>query len=106
MKNKSMIALSALTMAAAAYVAPVAHADQALATSKGCMACHQVENKVVGPALKDVAAKYKGDDSAVETLSAKVKAGGVGVWGQIPMPPQTTASEEEIKTIVSWMLSL
>ena len=106
MKNKSLTAFSALTLAAAAYIAPVAHADQALATSKGCMACHQIEAKVVGPALKDVAAKYKGDDGAVDKLSAKVKAGGVGVWGQVPMPPQVAASDEEIKTIVAWMLSL
>ena len=106
MNDKAVSAFGALTLATALFAAPAVHADQALAMSRGCMACHQVENKVVGPALKDVAAKYKGDDSAVETLSAKVKAGGVGVWGQIPMPPQTTASEEEIKTIVSWMLSL
>ncbi len=106
MNDKTITAFSALTLATALYVAPAAHADQNLATSKGCMACHQIENKVVGPALKDVAAKYKGDDSAVEALSAKVKAGGVGVWGQIPMPPQLNASEDEIKTIVAWMLSL
>ena len=106
MKDKSMTAFSALTLVAAAYLAPAAHADQALATSKGCMACHQVETKVVGPALKDIAAKYKGDDAALETLSAKVKAGGVGVWGEVPMPPQVAASDEEIKTIVAWMLSL
>lgn len=106
MNDKTIAAFGALTLATALYVAPAAHADQNLATSKGCMACHQVENKVVGPALKDIAAKYKGDDGALATLSAKVKAGGVGVWGQIPMPPQVAASDDEIKTIVAWMLSL
>jgi cytochrome c len=77
----------------------------ALATSKGCMACHQVATKVVGPAYKDVAAKYKGDAGALDTLVKKVKAGGVGVWGQIPMPPQVTATDDELKTIVEWVLA-
>jgi cytochrome c len=77
----------------------------ALATSKGCMACHQVATKVVGPAYKDVAAKYKGDAGAVDALTKKVKAGGVGVWGQIPMPPQVTATDDELKTIVEWVLA-
>ena len=77
----------------------------ALATSKGCMACHQVAAKVVGPAYKDVAAKYKGDAGALDALTKKVKAGGVGVWGQIPMPPQVTATDDELKTIVEWVLS-
>lgn len=77
----------------------------ALATSKGCLACHQVDTKVVGPAYKDVAAKYKGDATALDTLVKKVKAGGVGVWGQIPMPPNAAVSDEDIKTIVEWVLS-
>ncbi len=78
----------------------------ALATAKGCLACHQVDTKVVGPAYKEVAAKYKGNAGALDTLVKKVKAGGVGVWGQIPMPPQAAATDEEIKTIVKWVLSL
>jgi cytochrome c len=77
----------------------------ALATSKGCMACHQVAAKVVGPAYKDVAAKYKGDAAAVDALVKKVKAGGVGVWGQIPMPPNAAVSDEDLKTIVEWVLA-
>ena len=77
----------------------------ALATSKGCMACHQIATKVVGPAYKDVAAKYKGDAGAVAALVKKVKAGGVGTWGQIPMPPQAAATDDEIKTIVEWVLA-
>ena len=82
-------------------------ADQtALATSKGCMACHQVEMKVVGPAYKDVAAKYKGDATALDTLVAKVKAGGKGNWGEIPMPPNPAVSDEDLKTLVTWVLSL
>jgi len=81
-------------------------ADEALATAKGCTACHQVEVKVVGPAYKDVAAKYKGTEGAEATLAEKVKAGGAGTWGEIPMPPQVAATDEEIAAIVKWVLSL
>ena len=80
-------------------------ADEALATAKGCMACHKVDVKVVGPAYKDVAAKYKDDATAVDTLVAKVKAGGKGVWGEIPMPPNPAVSDEDLKTLVTWILS-
>lgn len=86
-------------------VAGNAQAGQALAQSKGCMACHQVATKVVGPAYKDVAAKYKDQADAAETLAAKVKAGGVGAWGQVPMPPQPTLSDDEVKTLVAWVLA-
>jgi cytochrome c len=90
-----------------APAAPAAAADDpaTLAQTKGCLACHKVDMKVVGPAYKEVAAKYKGDAGAVDMLVAKVKAGGVGTWGQIPMPPQTLASDEEIRTLVEWILS-
>jgi cytochrome c len=78
----------------------------ALATTNGCMGCHQIEAKVVGPAYKEVAAKYKDDAGALEMLVGKVKAGGVGTWGQIPMPPNAHVSEDNIRTIVTWVLSL
>ena len=71
---------------------------QALATKHACMACHQIDKKVVGPALKEVAAKYKGDKTAEAKLIAKVKAGGTGVWGTIPMPPNPQVPDAEIKT--------
>jgi cytochrome c len=70
------------------------------------MACHQVEAKVVGPAYKEVAAKYKGDAAALDMLVAKVKSGGVGTWGQIPMPPNPQVSDDNIRAIVSWVLTL
>ena len=78
----------------------------ALATSSGCMGCHQIEAKVVGPTYKEVAAKYKDDAGAMDMLSEKVKAGGVGTWGQIPMPPNAHVSDENIRTIVAWVLTL
>ena len=82
-----------------------AQADEALAKAKNCMACHAIDKKLVGPAYKDVAAKYKGDAKAADMLAAKVKAGGKGVWGQIPMPPNNV-TPEEAKKLVAWVLSL
>ena len=95
------IALSAT----AVFSAAPAFADLALATSKNCMACHAVDKKVVGPAYKDVAAKYKGDKTAAEKLAAKVMKGGSGTWGAIPMPANPQVSEAEAKKLVAWVLS-
>ena len=78
---------------------------QALAQSKGCLACHAIDKKVVGPAYKDVAAKYKGDKTAEAKLAEKVQKGGAGVWGQMPMPPQSV-TPAEAKTLVAWVLGM
>jgi cytochrome c len=88
----------------AAPAAPAASDALALATNNGCMACHKIDVMLVGPAYKDVSAKYKDDPAALDTLVAKVKAGGVGAWGQIPMPPNGHVSDADIKTIVTWVL--
>jgi cytochrome c len=106
--KKTKIWLLAASMTALSLGAVTASAEDqsALAMKSGCLACHQVEMKVVGPAYKDVAAKYKGQDGALDMLAAKVKAGGVGVWGEIPMPPNVNVSDEDIKKIVAWVLSL
>ncbi len=73
----------------------------------GCAACHAVDKKIVGPAYNDVAAKYKGDAGALARLVQKVKSGGSGVWGSVPMPPNAqVASDEDIKALVSWILTL
>ncbi|PKO62485.1 MAG: cytochrome C' [Betaproteobacteria bacterium HGW-Betaproteobacteria-18] len=90
---------------AAGFVATPALADQALAQKKNCMACHAVDKKVVGPAYKDVAKKYAGQD-AVTKLATKVKQGGSGVWGAIPMPANPQVSDAEAKQLVTWVLSL
>ena len=90
--------------AEAAPVAPAATDALALASSNACMACHMIDVKLVGPSYKEVAAKYKDDPAALEMLVAKVKAGGTGVWGQIPMPPNASVSDADIKTIVTWVL--
>jgi cytochrome c len=94
-----------ITLFAAASVTVPAMADQALATSKNCMACHAIATKLVGPAYKDVAAKYAGDKSAADKLATKVIKGGVGAWGQIPMPANPQVSEAEAKKLVAWVLS-
>ena len=99
--KRALFALAAL----AAVTAP-AMADQALATAKNCMACHAVDKKLVGPAFKDVAAKYKGDAKAEAMLAEKVKKGSVGTWGQVPMPPNANVKDEDVKTLVKWILAL
>ena len=93
----------ALTLTAAA-IAP-AMADEALAKSKNCMACHSVANKIVGPAYKDVAKKYAGDKTAADKLAAKIVKGGSGVWGAVPMPANPQVSEADAKKLAAWVLS-
>lgn len=99
--KRSMITL-ALTLS---VVAP-ALADQALATSKNCMACHAVEKKLVGPSFKDVASKYAGQSDAVNKLAAKIVKGGSGVWGPVPMPANSQVNEADAQKLATWVLSL
>ncbi len=78
---------------------------EALAKAKGCNACHAENAKKVGPAYKDVAKKYAGKADAVDYLAGKIKNGGVGVWGNVPMPAQNV-TDEEAKKLAEWVLSL
>jgi len=94
----------AMMAAAGIAMAGQVQADEALAKAKNCLACHAVDKKLVGPAYKDVAAKYKGDKGAAATLAAKIKAGGKGVWGEIPMPPNNV-TDDEAKKLATWVLS-
>nr|WP_295076280.1 c-type cytochrome [uncultured Roseateles sp.] len=87
-------------------VASPAFANAELAQKKNCMACHAIDKKLVGPAYKDVAAKYAKDKTAVATLSAKIVKGGAGVWGPVPMPANTQVNEAEAKQLATWVLSL
>jgi cytochrome c len=82
-----------------------AWADAQLAAKKNCMACHQIDKKVVGPAFKDVAAKYAADKDAVARLATKIMKGGSGVWGPVPMPANPQVSEAEAKQLATWVLS-
>jgi cytochrome c len=89
------------------FVAQAADASaEAMMKKHGCAACHAIDKKVIGPAYQEVAAKYKADKDALAKLSDKVKKGGVGVWGQIPMPPNVQVPDGDIKDLVSWILTL
>ncbi len=92
--------------AAAVVLAAPARADEALAKKYNCLACHQVEKKVVGPSYKDIAKKYKGQAGAAALLAEKVKKGGSGVWGPVPMPPNPTVSDADVKTLVDWIMKM
>ena len=88
-----------------AFVSQAAMANADLAKAKNCMACHAVANKLVGPAYKDVAAKYAGQKDAEAKLVTKVIKGGSGVWGAIPMPANPQVSEADARTLVKWILA-
>jgi cytochrome c len=83
-----------------------AFASQQLAKDKNCLACHAIDKKLVGPSYKDIAAKYKGDKNAQAMLVKKVRDGGVGAWGQIPMPANPQVNEQEAQALVKWVLSM
>jgi cytochrome c len=87
---------------------PVYAADgAALATKNGCLACHNVDKKVLGPAFKDVGKKYQGHADAVAYLTGKIKGGSSGVWGPIPMPANSPkVSDADVKDLAEWILSL
>ncbi|HXJ08078.1 MAG TPA: c-type cytochrome [Burkholderiales bacterium] len=94
-----------LAAALATGAALPAAAQEELAKKHNCLACHAVDKKVVGPAYKDVAKKYRGDKTAEAKLVEKVKKGGVGVWGQVPMPPNAAVPDADVKALVKWILS-
>ena len=96
---KALIALLAVAAVSPAF----ANAD--LAAKKNCLACHAVDKKVVGPAYKEVAAKYAGQKDAVAKLAEKIQKGGVGVWGQVPMPANPV-TPDEAKQLATWVMSL
>jgi len=104
MKFKRSFLAVACAVAGFAVCAP-AMADLQLATAKNCMACHAVDKKVVGPAYKDVAAKYAGQKDAADKLEAKVLKGGSGVWGPVPMPANAQVTPAEAKKLVAWILA-
>ena len=99
--RSAVIAALALGLSAAAS----AQADEALAKKHNCLACHQIDKKSVGPSYKDVAKKYKGQNVAAK-LEEKVKKGGAGVWGQVPMAPNPSVPDADVKKMVSWILAM
>lgn len=108
MNKKTSPSLAVLALAAPALlgllVAPPAWADQALAQSKACMACHTIDKKRVGPAFKDIAARYAGQPDAAAQLATKISQGSRGTWGAVPMPSNPGVSEADAKKLAVWVL--
>jgi len=106
---KLMLIRSAVVVGLASsglFSAGSAFANEELFKKSNCMACHAIEQKRLGPSMKQVAAKYDGDSSAADRLAKKIREGGVGVWGQMPMPPQPQVSEADAKTLVEYILAI
>ena len=98
------LARQALGLAALIAFSGPASANKALAEKHGCLGCHAAATKLVGPAYQDVAAKYAGDADANAALAQSIRNGGVGKWGEIPMPPQKQVSEADAKKLARWIL--
>ena len=92
--------------ASALLLGQSALANEKLAQASGCMTCHGTDKKIIGPSYKEVADKYRGNASAEADLIKKVKGGGQGVWGSTPMPPNAHVKDEDIKTLVVWILGM
>jgi len=101
-KTNALLLIGTFVLAAPA----LAQSGEDLLKKSGCTACHAIDKKVIGPAYQEVAAKYKGDAKAPAMLQDKVKKGGSGVWGSVPMPPNTQVSDADIKTMVAYILAL
>ena len=100
------LAFSALAVAASAQPALDGSAANAALERNGCSSCHEVDKRVVGPAFRDVARRYAGDKGASLRLQDKIKRGGTHVWGDMVMPPNVLATDDEIKLLVDWILAL
>ena len=105
LKLKTLAAISALATVLPAYAIDEAAALE-LAKKNGCLACHSMATKLVGPAWRDIGKKYAGDAGAEAALVTKVRKGGKGVWGEIPMPPNVTVKEADVRTLVQFVLTL
>jgi cytochrome c len=99
-----LLGLALLGAASGAHAVNVAQAQQ-LARSSACFGCHAVERKRVGPALADVAARYRNDPKAADWLAKKIRQGGAGVWGQLPMPAHPAMSDSDARLLADWVLA-
>ena len=108
----SIVCAAAFAAEPAASAEPAAAAEPAAGGAEGllkkyaCLACHSADAKVVGPSYKEVAAKYRDQKDSEQVLIAKVKNGGTGVWGQIPMPPNASVPDADLQTMIKWILAL
>ena len=103
--TKKPISAFAIAITAGVFMSGAAHASEDLFKKSNCIACHAIDKKLVGPALKDVAAKYKTQKGADAMLAGKIKKGSAGVWGVIPMPANAAVSEEDALTLSKWVLT-
>jgi cytochrome c len=99
-----VLAASALLITAGAHAVDAA-AAKALASKNACLACHAADKKLVGPSYKDVAAKHKGQADAEAKVVARIKSGGSGMYGPVPMPPQPNLKDDELKLLAAWVLA-
>jgi cytochrome c len=97
--------IAATLFAATALVATNAMANADLAKKSNCLACHATDKKLVGPSYQDIAKKYAGQKDAEAKLADKVKKGGKGAWGEVPMPPNANVKDADIQTLVKWILA-
>jgi cytochrome c len=97
--------IASVLIAAGVMVSAPAMASMDLAKKSNCMSCHQVDKKLVGPSYQDVAKKYAGKADAQKMLAEKVKKGGKGAWGEVPMPPNAAVKDADIDTLVKWILA-
>ncbi len=103
--TRNLLALIAIGACLPAWAADETAALD-IAKKNGCLACHGMETKMVGPSWRDVGKKYAGDAEAENKLVTKVKKGGKGVWGQVPMPPNVTVKDADVRTLVAFVLTL
>ncbi len=89
-----------------AFISTNALADQAMLQKNACLSCHAADKKLVGPAFKDIANKYNGQKTAVDMLAKKIRSGGSGVWGSVPMPANSHVSENDAKKLATYVLSI
>lgn len=106
MKSKrTAVAVTLLALASLPSLSAHAAAPTEILTKNACLACHGVSNKIVGPGYNEVAAKYAGQADAAASLSKHIKEGGVGLWGQVPMPAQPNLTDADLKTVVDWIVA-
>lgn len=106
MKTRSMLAAGACLLMAGPAFAQSADVAMDLAKKNGCLACHGLDTKLVGPSWRDVGKRYAGVADVEAKLVTKVRKGGKGVWGEVPMPPNVTVKDADVRTLVQYVLTL
>ncbi len=105
MTLKHIVLATSALLATSGALALDAAAAKALASKSACLACHAADKKLVGPSYKDVAAKHQGQADALDKVAARIKSGGSGIYGPVPMPPQPNLKDDELKLLAAWVLA-